>query len=175
MTSSIVNYIVEKYLSNIVEIDLKRTNASILKGTIEMQNLRILPQIFESFNLPYLELVEGYVGSLKIKLKLPLFYSNPIKVYINKVFFHARQKNLAKRTYNDEVEAMEDSKNAKLQNAEEFSKQVLDLVKESSSMKEDIMSNLDIEIGEIVFLFDDIISCKEKKYLFLFIIKKFFI
>ena len=175
MTSSIVNYIVEKYLSNIVEIDLKRTNASILKGTIEMQNLRILPQIFESFNLPYLELVEGYVGSLKIKLKLPLFYSNPIKVYINKVFFHARQKNLAKRTYNDEVEAMEDSKNAKLQNAEEFSKQVLDLVKESSSMKEDIMSNLDIEIGEIVFLLDDIISCKEKPYSFGLIIKNFLI
>ena len=47
MTSTIINFIVERYLANILEIDTTQTTASIWSGTVEMSNLKIKPQIFE--------------------------------------------------------------------------------------------------------------------------------
>ena len=41
MTSSIINFIVEKYLSNIVEINPEKTKSSLWSGTFEMNNLKI--------------------------------------------------------------------------------------------------------------------------------------
>ena len=94
MTSSIINFIVDKYLSNILEINKEQTKSSIWKGEFEMSNLKIKPEIFTNLNLPYFELVNGYIGTLKIKLQFPRFYLYPIIVNIDKVFFHARQKKI---------------------------------------------------------------------------------
>ena len=71
MTSSLMNFIVEKYLSNFVEIDTSQTKASIFSGIINLKNLKIKNKIFETINLPYFELVHGYIGNLTIKLKMP--------------------------------------------------------------------------------------------------------
>ena len=56
MTSTIINFIVERYLANILEIDTSQTAASLWSGTVEMSNLKIKQEIFENLNLPYLEL-----------------------------------------------------------------------------------------------------------------------
>ena len=96
----------ERYLANILEIDTTQTTASILSGTVEMSNLKIKPQIFESLNLPYLELVNGYVGKLSVKMSMPRFYLYPIKVYVDKVFFHAKQKNIDKLNEYEEIKGM---------------------------------------------------------------------
>ena len=121
MTSTIINFIVERYLANILEIDTTQTTASIWSGTVEMSNLKIKPQIFESLNLPYLELVNGYVGKLSVKMSMPRFYLYPIKVYVDKVFFHAKQKNIDKLNEYEEIKGMETYKNSKLLNAEQLS------------------------------------------------------
>ena len=51
MTSSIINWIVDKYLSNILEINKEQTKSSIWSGVVEMSNLKIKPDIFTSLNL----------------------------------------------------------------------------------------------------------------------------
>ena len=158
MTSSIINYIVEKYLANILEINTENTKSSLFSGTAEMNNLKIKPEIFEQVNIPYFELVDGYVGSLKIQMSLPRFYKYPIKIIIDKVFFHARQRSLNKLKDKEEIQAMENYKQSKLNSLGELTSQVTELSAEEPGMAQQIVNNLQIEIGEILFKFDDDIS-----------------
>ena len=56
MTSSIVNFLIEKYLCFFVEIDAKEIDASILNGTISLNNSRIKPSFFDSSTFQTLKL-----------------------------------------------------------------------------------------------------------------------
>ena len=57
-----------------------------------LNNLRIKPSFFDSINLPDIEIINGYIGALDIKISLPLFYAQPIKVEINKFFLNVQTK-----------------------------------------------------------------------------------
>ena len=175
MTSSIINFIVEKYLSNIVEINPEKTKSSLWSGTFEMNNLKIKKEIFETIDLPYCELVNGYIGTLTIKLQLPRFYLYPIKVYIDKVFFHARQKQLDKLNKNDELKGMENYKKSKLQSAEEFKCEINKLKNEEPGMVTQMINNVQITINDICVRFDDEISCPEIPFTFGILMKNIFI
>ena len=164
MTSSIVNFIVERYLANFLEINTSQTTASIWSGTVEMQNLKIKPEIFQTMNLPYLELVNGYVGKLKLELQMPRFYLYPIKVYVDKVFFHARQKNIDKLNKDKEIEGMEAYKQSQLINTEQLTNQVSQLQNEGPGMVQQIMNNIQIIINDVVFRFDDSVSYHKVPY-----------
>ena len=124
MTSSIINWIVDKYLSNILEINQDETKSSLWSGEFEMSNLKIKPEIFTNMNLPYFELVHGYVGKMKISLSLPRFYLYPIKVEIDNIFIHTKQKKVNDLSKKEEIKLMENNKKDKLKNDEEFSIQM---------------------------------------------------
>ena len=76
------------------KINTSQTTASKWSGTVEMENLKIKPERFQTMNFPYLELVNRYIGKLKLEFQMPRFFLYPLKVYVDKVFFHARQKNI---------------------------------------------------------------------------------
>ena len=159
MTSSIINWIVDKYLSNILEINKEETKSSLWSGTFEMSNLKIKPEIFTNMNLPYFELVHGYVGKMKISMSLPRFYLYPIKVEIDKVYFHAKQKKLESINKQTEIENMEAYKNSQLQSIEELVNEVNNLQEEGTpGMTSQIINNLEINITDICILFDDELS-----------------
>ena len=164
MTSTILNFIVDRYLANFIEINTSQTKASIWSGIVEMQNLKIKNEIFQTMNLPYLELVNGYVGKLRLELSMPRFYSHPIKVYVDKIFFHARQKNIDKLNKDEEIKNLEIYKQSKLLNQEQLTDQVNQLKNEGAGMVQQIMNNLQIEIGDIVFRFDDEMSNPKVPY-----------
>ena len=92
MTSTIINFFLDKFLADFIEIDTSKTDVSIFSGLIEFQNLKIKSEIFQNYNIPFLELVNGYVGSMHIELKMPFFYDNPIKVKIDKFIFSYKAK-----------------------------------------------------------------------------------
>jgi len=175
MTSSIINYVVEKYLANILEINTENTKSSLFSGTVEMGNLKIKPHIFNLINVPYLELVNGYVGSLKIKMSLPRFYKYPIKIFIDKVLFNVRQKSLDKLNEEKEIQLMEEYKEGKLQSLEEISSQMSELSAEEPGMVQQIINNLQIEIGDVFLRFEDSISCPGNPFVFGAILKKILI
>ena len=159
MTSSIINWIVDKYLSNILEINQEETKSSLWSGEFEMSNLKIKPEIFTNMNLPYFELVHGYVGKMKISLSLPRFYLYPIKVEIDKVYFHAKQKKLETLNKKTEIENMETYKNNQLQSIEELVNEVNNLQSEGTpGMTSQIINNLEININDICIRFDDELS-----------------
>ena len=172
MTSSIINFIVDKYLSNILEINKDETKSSLWSGEFEMSNLKIKNEIFTNLNLPYFELVNGYIGTLKIKLQLPRFYMYPIIVNIDKVFFHARQKKLEGLNKEIEIKNMEIYKDSKLQNAEELMSQVNQFQNENPGMSSQIINNLIININDIFIKYDDELSYPEKPFSFGILMKQ---
>ena len=177
MATSLLNVIFEKFLSSIVEIDTSKTNFSIFSGEIELKNLKIKEEIFRNLNLPFIEVVHGYIGTFKISLQMPFFYDHAIIVFIDKIYFHARLKNINKLNEEEEIKNMEEFKKAQLIKAEELFAQVESIKrqnqenekkkaddKKSPGLVQKIINNLSVEISEIVFKFDDEISYPETPY-----------
>ena len=178
MTSSLINFIFENFLSSIVEIDTTKTNFSIFSGLIELKNLKIKDEIFQNLNLPFIEVVHGYVGTLLIDLQMPFFYDHPIKVFVDKIFFHARLKNINKLNEEEEIKNMEEFKKVQLLKTEQILAQIQDVQrqnqeneskkskdeKKSPGLVQKIINNLSVEINDIVFKFDDDISYPDIPY-----------
>ena len=156
-----MNFIIEKYLSNFVEIDTSQTKASIFSGIINLKNLKIKNEIFESINLPNFQVVHGYIGNMTIKLKMPRFYKYPINVKIEKVFIHVKQKNIDKILKEDVIKAMEEYKHKLLLNEEELRQKWEKVDNEESNIVQQILNDLQIEIKEVVIHYDDTISYKQ--------------
>ena len=172
MTSSLMNFLIEKYLSNLVEIDTSQTKASIFSGTINLKNLKIKPELFKNLNLPFFEVVNGYIGNLLIKLKMPRFYKYPINLEIDKVFIHIRQITIDKKMKEEEIKAMEVYKNQVLKDEEELRQNWENVDKEESNIFQQIMNDLQIEIKNVVIHIDDTISYKIVPYTFGLILNK---
>ena len=181
MTSTILNFFFDKFLASFVEIDTSKTDVSIFTGLIELKHLKIKNEVFQNYNIPYMELVHGYIGSMHIELKMPFFYDNPIKVIIDKIFFHSRQKNINKLQKEEELKNIIEYKKKLLLNTEQFYAQIDEIkrqnkeniekkkmfAKDSTAEPEliqKIINNLLIEVNDVVFRFDDAISYKDVPY-----------
>ena len=159
MTSSIFNWAIDKYLSKFLEINKDETKISLWNGSVEMSNVKIKPEIFTTMNMPYFELVNGYVGKIKLVVSLPRFYLYPIKVVVEKVFFHAKQKKLETINKKVEIQNMESYKDNKLLSMEELANEVNNLQAEGGpGYLDKIINNLEIEIKDICVRFDDDLS-----------------
>ena len=158
MTSTIVNYFIDNYLSNFLEINPEETQANLWAGTVELKNIKFKESIFQTLNLPYLELVQGYIGRIKAKLTLPLFYNYPIQLEIDNVFLHARQKSVNNLSKNDQINIFENNKKAQLKNDEELYIQMNKLKNESPGYVQQIINNIQIICDNIFLIFDDEVS-----------------
>ena len=178
MSSSLINFIFDNFLSSIVEIDKSKTNVSLFSGEILLENLKIKDEIFQNLNLPFIEVVHGYVGIFHIKLKMPFFYDHPIDVLIDQIFFHARLKNINKLDKEKTIKNMEEFKRNQLLKAEQVLAQIENVKKEnkenekkkseddkkSPGLVQKIINNLRVEINDVVLKFDDEISYPEIPY-----------
>ena len=167
-----MNFLIEKYLSHFVEIDTSQTKASIFSGIINLKNLKIKSEFFKTINLPFFEVVNGYIGNLLIKLKMPRFYKYPINLEVDKVFIHVRQINIDKKLKEEEIKAMEEYKNKVLKDQEELRQNWENVDKEESNIFQQIMNDLQIEIKEVVIHVDDTISYKAVPFTFGIILNK---
>lgn len=174
MAGTLINFVVDKYLSNILEIDKDKTTTSLMSGTVNMENLKIKKEIFNNLNLPYFEMVHGFVGSIKVEFSPLTFWRNPIVVKISKVFFMMKQKTLEKLNEDAEIKQMEDYKTSKLLSVEELRTQIGGVTSDPGMM-EQIINNLRIEISEVNFRFEDFISYPGTPYVFGLVLKRLFI
>ena len=165
---SIVNAIVSNYLADYLEINPEKTKTSILSGTVELSGVKFKKNLFTIMNLPYLELEEGYIGKINVSISLPRFYLYPIKVLVDQIYIKVRPKNVNKITEEEIIKTFEKYKEKKLKEFEElmnikFSSLFEDDQKSKNQNKsytiaENIINNLSVKIGKIVFIFDDCVS-----------------
>ena len=192
MTSTILNFFFDKFLTSFVEIDPSKTDVSIFSGLIELKNLKIKNEIFQNYNIPYFELVHGYIGGMHIELNMPFFYDNPIKVKIEKIFFHARHKDINKLNKEEELKNLLEYKKKLLMNTEQFIAQIDEVKRQNKEnikrkqkfakesiaepdLVQKIINNLSIEINGVVIRLDDSMSYKDVPFSFGIILDKFII
>ena len=172
MASGIINWVIGKYLSNILEINKDLTKSSLFTGELKMENLKIKPEIFTILNLPFFELVHGYLGKLRVKAKMPRIHLHPIKVEIENIFFHAKQKKLSNINKESEIKFMEAFKGNSLTILEELKNQLNNCQDEiKANMVSKIINNIEIYISNICIRFDDNISYSLTPFCFGVIIK----
>ena len=170
MASTIINSIVSNYLADYLEINPEKTKTSLLSGTVELSGIKFKKTLFTTLNIPYLELEDGYIGKINVELSLPRFYLYPIKVFIDQIYVKVRPKNVNKISEEEILKTYEIYKQKKLKEFEElmnvkFSALFEDDKKSNNkggnggvTMVQNIINNLYINIGKIVFIFDDCIS-----------------
>ena len=173
MASSIINFIIKNFLYNFLEINPNQTNISLLSGEFTFKNVKIKQKLLEYINIDYLEIITGYLGSIKILLNLPNFYSNPIKIYITDFFIYSKQKKLDNIKEKERIESLNASKFYKLELEEDLLQQINKIVDQSDNFVNQIIKNINISIKNIVFRFEDDVSNPKTPFSLGLIMKSF--
>ena len=164
MSSFIVNFIIEKFLSNFIEINKNQTYISLLSGEFVFKNVKLKQKLLEYINIDYLEIIYGYLGSIRIKLSLLNFYSNPIKIYINDLYIYSKQKNLDNIIEKERIQQLISNKYYKLSLDENILQQINETNDTSDNFVNQIIRNINIFTNNIVLRFEDDISCPKSPF-----------
>ena len=164
MSSYLVNFIIKNFLPNFLEINPKQTYISLLAGEFILKNVKIKQKLLEYINIDYLEIVNGYIGSIKIIINLLNFYSNPIKIYIDDLYIFSKQKEIDNIDEKERINLLISSKISNLATDEDLFQNINNIIDTSDNFVNQIIRNLNIFINNIVFRFEDGIS--NKNYLF---------
>ena len=181
----IINSLVSNYLADYLEINLEKTKTSLLSGTVELSGVKFKKNLFQTLNLPYLELEDGFIGKINAKLSLPRFYLYPINLFVDQIYVKVRPKNVNKISEEEILKTFEIYKKKKLKEFEElmnikFSYLFEDAQKSDKKtgtykLIENIINNLHINIKKVVIIFDDCISSPENPFTFGVTLNKLFI
>ena len=168
---SIVNSLISSYLAEYLVINPEKTKLSILEGTVELQGVKFKKTLFATLNLPYLELVDGYIGKIFIQLSLPRFYLYPINVLVDKIYVKVKPKNTNKMKEEEILATFDIYKKKRLLQLEKLMNIKLASIfenkndnnktetkKEKLTMLENIINNLHVKIQNIVTIYEDCIS-----------------
>ena len=170
MTTGLINWVLDKCLNNILEINKDLTKSSLFSGEIILSNIKIKPEIFTFLSIPFYELIYGIVGKFRIKVQLPRIHLHPIKVEIDNVFIHAKQKKLSNLNKEEEIKFMEEYKISQLQSLEEF-KNELNNCQDETSLVSRLINNLEITVNNLCIRVDDDISYELTPFCFGVLIK----
>ena len=173
MFSSIINLVIDNFLSNFVEIDKSQTYASLLSGELELKNVKIKKDCFGYINLPYFILEIGYIGKIKIEMSVPFFYSSPINIFINDIFIYAKQKDINKLKEKEEINSIKAFKNQRLETEENILNKLEEIESTEPSMITQIINNINITIKNLVIRFEDSISNSMNPFSLGIILKEF--
>ena len=172
MTSSIINLVIDNFLSNFIEIDKSQTYASLLSGVLELRNVKIKKECFGYINLPYFILEIGYISKIKIEMTMPFFYSYPINIHINDIFMFAKQRDINTLKEKEEIASMKDFKKRLLEMDENIFNKLEEIESNSPSIFNQIINNINIHIKNFVIRFEDNISNPINPFAFGIILKE---
>ena len=173
MFSSIINLVIDNFLSNFIEIDKSQTYASLLSGELELKNVKIKKDCFGYINLPYFILEIGYIGKIKIEMSVPFFYSSPINIFINDIFIYAKQKDINKLKEKEEINSIKAFKNQRLETEENILNKLEEIESTEPSMITQIINNINITVKNLVIRFEDSISNSMNPFSLGIILKEF--
>lgn len=115
MFEDIVSSLLSKYLGDYLEgLSKKDLKISLWKGDVELTNLKVKTEALDFLNLP-IQVKEGFVGTLTLKIPWKNLGSQPTLVYMDDVYVLACPK--SELTYDEEAEK-EKEKERKLAHAE---------------------------------------------------------
>ncbi|KAI8057703.1 hypothetical protein BDF22DRAFT_772292 [Syncephalis plumigaleata] len=166
MFESLVANVLNKFLGDFVDnLEHKQLNIGIWSGDVTLNNLRLKKEALDRFNLP-VDIKEGYLGSLVLKIPWSNLKGQPVQVIVKNVYLLAAPK--VATTYNEEEEKKKafQQKMSRLETAEMLQPKASTQSQEES-MKSDsfttqlvtkIVDNLQISISNIHIRYEDNVS-----------------
>ena len=95
MSSYLSSYLTENFFSLFFEIDSNIKSNFIESGTLELSNLLLRSDLFYILNIPYIKLINSYIGKLNINIS-ENSQNKKISVSIDNIFIHIKKKILMK-------------------------------------------------------------------------------
>lgn len=85
LVASILNGILGKYIK---DLDSSNLNLGILKGNVVLTDLELRDDALDGFHLP-VEVTQGYVGKISLKIPWTDLYSQPFDIIVHDVYLMA--------------------------------------------------------------------------------------
>ena len=181
MSATIINMFVEKYLNKIIsDFNREETKSNLLSGSFTLNKVTLNPNILKDLNCSYLELKKSLIDTIDVKVSFPYFYSNPIKVTINKLFLYLVLKDESMKILDHEKKQFQKLKQDQLNSIEEFIGQMYQLNKDKKEeiktpISELLFNNIQLVIENVVIFCEYPLKTEEKTtyYRLGFSLKKF--
>ncbi|CAI2366521.1 unnamed protein product [Moneuplotes crassus] len=159
---------IEKFLENFVEgINADQFRMSLSRGVIDLKNLSIKPTILDSIPLP-LKIRYGKVGSVFVDIPVTSILSSPLKIEIRDIFILINPKDVNEWNEEDTKKEFIEGVQLQLEALEDIFKAQLEIQNTEpgmwESMKIKILDNIQIDIKNICFRFEDSISNEKTSY-----------
>ena len=121
MSSTIINMFVEKYLNKIIsDFNKEETESNLLSGSFTLNKVTLNPNILKELNCSFLELKKSLIDTIDVKVSFPYFYSNPIKITINKLYLYLILKDESVKIIDNEKRQFQKLIQDKLNSIEQF-------------------------------------------------------
>ena len=157
MSSNLSKYLTENFFSLFFEIDSNVKLNFIESGTLELSNLVLRSDLFYALNIPYIKLINSYIGKLSFKIS-EISKNKKISASIENIFIHIKKKNFEEIIKEEEIKYMQRRKMLFLEKQEKLSVDKTFEKKSNLYMIKFIINNIDLSINNIVIKFDDTVS-----------------
>ncbi|GAA5849449.1 hypothetical protein JCM5353_001982 [Sporobolomyces roseus] len=167
MLESVAAGLLNKYLGTYVDnLNTSQLNFGVWSGDIKLRNLRLKKDALDKLNLP-IDVIEGYLGELTIKIAWHALSSQPVRVRIDDVYLLAAPRDSANSTPEEDAARAQAAKLEKLENAELLGQQsgpTMSAEEEQKnqsfieSLTSKVTSNLQLEIKNLHIRYEDKIS-----------------
>ncbi|KAI9322742.1 hypothetical protein BX666DRAFT_2109183 [Dichotomocladium elegans] len=162
LVATILNRSLGSYVSN---LNYDQLNIGVWKGEANLRDLKLRREALDKLKLP-IDVVEGYLGELKLIIPWSNLKKEPVKVYIDNVYLLAVPKSEATLSLDEEEKRAQQLKERRLATAELLSTKGLDQQQPDESSNDGFISqlttkvvdNLQVSIKNIHIRFEDSIS-----------------
>ena len=157
MSSYLSSYLTENFFSLFFEIDSNIKSNFIESGTLELSNLLLRSDLFYILNIPYIKLINSYIGKLNINIS-ENSQNKKISASIDNIFIHIKKKNFDEIIKEEEINYMQKRKVIFLEKQEKLSVNNTFGKKSDLYMIHYILDNINLTLNNIVIKFDDTVS-----------------
>ena len=157
MSSYLSSYLTENFFSLFFEIDSNIKSNFIESGTLELSNLLLRSDLFYILNIPYIKLINSYIGKLNINIS-ENSQNKKISASIDNIFIHIKKKNFDEIIKEEEINYMQKRKVIFLEKQEKLSVNNTFGKKSDLNMIHYILDNINLTLNNIVIKFDDTVS-----------------
>mgnify|MGYP002624449349 CR=1 FL=1 len=157
MSSYLSNYLTENFISLFFEIDSNIKSNFIESGTLELSNLVLRSDLFYILNIPYIKLINSYIGKLSFYIS-ENSKNKKISVSFENIFIHIKKRNFEEINKEEEIKYMQKRKLNSLEKQEKLSVYNIFEEKTDLHMIKYIIDKIDLEVNNLVIKFDDTVS-----------------
>ncbi|KAK9761464.1 Vacuolar protein sorting-associated protein 13, partial [Basidiobolus ranarum] len=162
LVANVLNKFLGDYVSN---LETTQLNIAIWKGDVKLRGLKLRKEALDKFNLP-IDVLEGYLGELTLKIPWQNLKTQPVRVFIDNVYILAAPRRDTSYDQNEEEERLQKLKQEKLETAELLHTQPSSAPTNNDAKSNSftlqlvtkIVDNLQVSINNIHIRYEDQIS-----------------